>query len=94
MFTKTLAQEVAENNIRVISVAPGAIKTPINEDVWGNPDSLRDLLKKVAMPRLGEVDDIGKAVAFLCSDLASYITGVTLPVDGGMLLYPDFKHGG
>ena len=94
MFTKTLAQEVAENNIRVISVAPGAIKTPINKDVWGNPDSLRDLLNKVAMPRLGEVDDIGKAVAFLCSDLASYITGVTLPVDGGMLLYPDFKHGG
>lgn len=94
MFTKTLAQEVAENNIRVISVAPGAIKTPINRDVWGNPDSLADLLKKVAMPRLGEVSDIGSVVAFLCSDLASYVTGITVPVDGGMLLYPDFKHGG
>lgn len=94
MFTKTLAQELAESGIRVVAIAPGAIKTPINKDVWSNPDSLKDLLEKIAMPRLGEPDDIGKAAVFLASDLASYITGVTISVDGGMLIYPAFKHGG
>ncbi|CAC11337.1 probable glucose 1-dehydrogenase [Thermoplasma acidophilum] len=94
MFTKALAQELSDYNIRVVAIAPGAIKTPINKDVWGNPESLKDLLNKIAMPRLGEVDDIGQAAVFLASDLASYITGTTLLVDGGMALYPDFKHGG
>ena len=94
MFTKTLAQEVSESGIRVVSVAPGAIKTPINKDVWGNPDTYRDLLTKIAMPRMGETKDIAEAVTFLVSDMASYITGTTLVVDGGMLLYPAFKHGG
>ncbi len=94
MFTKTLAQELAEFGVRVVAIAPGAIKTPINKDVWGNPESLKDLLEKIAMPRLGEPDDIGKAAVFLASDLASYITGVTISVDGGMLIYPAFKHGG
>ncbi|KAA8922626.1 SDR family oxidoreductase [Thermoplasma sp.] len=94
MFTKALAQELSDYGIRVVAIAPGAIKTPINKDVWGNPESLKDLLDKIAMPRLGEVDDIGQAAVFLASDLASYITGTTLLVDGGMALYPDFKHGG
>lgn len=94
MLTKTLAQEVSESGIRVVSVAPGAIKTPINKDVWGNPDTYKDLLTKIAMPRMGETGDIAKAVTFLASDMASYITGTTLVVDGGMLLYPAFKHGG
>ncbi len=94
MFTKTLAQEVSESGIRVVAVAPGAIKTPINKDVWGNPDTYRDLLTKIAMPRMGETSDIAQAVTFLVSDTASYITGTTLVVDGGMLIYPAFKHGG
>ena len=94
MFTKTLAQEVSESGIRVVAVAPGAIKTPINKDVWGNPDTYRDLLTKIAMPRMGETSDIAQAVTFLASDIASYITGTTLVVDGGMLIYPAFKHGG
>ncbi|MCL4341112.1 MAG: glucose 1-dehydrogenase [Candidatus Thermoplasmatota archaeon] len=94
MFTKTLAQEVSESGIRVVSVAPGAIKTPINKDVWGNPETYKDLLTKISMPRMGETGDIAKAVAFLSSDMASYVTGTTLVVDGGMLLYPAFKHGG
>lgn len=94
MLTKTMAQEVGDTGIRVVSVAPGAIKTPINKDVWGDPENLKDLLKKVSMPRLGEPSDIARTVAFLASDLASYITGTTIVVDGGMLLYPDFKHGG
>ncbi len=94
MFTKTVAQEVATQGVRVLAIAPGAIKTPINADVWRNPDSLRDLDRKIAMCRLGEPDEIGKVAAFLVSDLASYITGTTLAVDGGMLIYPDFSHGG
>jgi len=94
MFSKTLAQEVAGLGIRVIAVAPGAIKTPINADVWQDPKGLADLDAKIPLRRIGEPDEIGHAIAFLCSDLASYITGITVAVDGGMLLYPDFRHGG
>jgi glucose 1-dehydrogenase len=94
MFTKTLAQETADKGIRVVAVAPGAIQTPINEAVWGNPETLKDLDEKIAMGRLGHAEEVANAVAFLSSDLASYITGTTLSVDGGMLLYPDFRHGG
>jgi glucose 1-dehydrogenase len=94
MFTKTVAQEVATDGIRVLAIAPGAIRTPINADVWGHPDSLRDLDEKIAMARPGEPEEIGRVAAFLVSDLASYITGTTLAVDGGMLIYPDFNHGG
>jgi glucose 1-dehydrogenase len=94
MFTKTVAQEVATQGVRVIAIAPGAIRTPINADVWNNPEGLRDLDEKIAMNRIGEPDEIGRVAAFLASDLASYITGTTVAVDGGMLIYPDFGHGG
>ena len=94
MFTKTLAQETADKGIRVVALAPGAIQTPINESVWSDPQSLKDLDKKISMGRLGKPQEIGNVVAFLASDLASYITGTTLAVDGGMLIYPDFRHGG
>lgn len=94
MFSKTLAQEVAEQGIRVIAIAPGAIKTPINANVWQDPKGLADLDAKIPMGRIGEPEEIGHTIAFLCSDLAGYITGVTVAIDGGMLLYPDFRHGG
>ena len=94
MLTKTLAQEVAGQGVRVLALAPGAIKTPINADVWHNPQGLADLNRKIAMGRMGEPEEIARVAAFLVSDLASYITGVTLAVDGGMLLYPDFRQGG
>jgi NAD(P)-dependent dehydrogenase (short-subunit alcohol dehydrogenase family) len=94
MFNKTLAQEVAADGIRVVAIAPGAIKTPINANVWGDPKGLADLDAKIPMGRIGEPAEIGRTVAFLCSDLAGYITGVTVAIDGGMLLYPDFRHGG
>ncbi|EGQ63738.1 glucose 1-dehydrogenase, putative, partial [Acidithiobacillus sp. GGI-221] len=83
-----------DKGIRVVAIAPGAIKTPINKAVWGNPDSLKDLDDKIAMERLGTPEEIGHVAAFLASDLASYVTGTTIAVDGGMLIYPDFRHGG
>ena len=94
MFTRTLAQETAEHGVRVVSVAPGAIKTPINAAVWQDAAGRADLLEKIPMERIGEPKDIGRVIAFLASDLASYVTGTTVAVDGGMLLYPDFREGG
>lgn len=94
MMTKTLAQEVADKGVRVLALAPGAIRTPINQAVWDNPKGLADLDEKIAMGRMGEPEEIGRVAAFLVSDLASYITGTSIAVDGGMLIYPDFRHGG
>jgi len=94
MLTKTLAQEAAPHGVRVLAVGPGAIKTPINRAVWGDPEGLADLETKIPMQRMGETDEIGRAVTFLASDAASYITGTTVFVDGGMLDYASFSHGG
>lgn len=94
MFTKTLAQETADQGIRVLAIAPGAIQTPINQTVWSNPVTLQDLDRKIAMGRMGTSREIANVAAFLVSDLASYMTGTTVAVDGGMLIYPDFRHGG
>ena len=94
MLTKTLAQETADKGIRVLSIAPGAIKTAINKSVWEDPKMLKDLDNKIAMGVPGDSKDVANAVLFAASDLASYMTGTTLVVDGGMLIYPDFRHGG
>jgi NAD(P)-dependent dehydrogenase (short-subunit alcohol dehydrogenase family) len=94
MLTKTLAQEVAPFGVRVLSLAPGAIKTPINQDVWNNPDSLKDLLEKIPLKRMGNTEEIGKMTVVLCSDIASYLTGSSVFVDGAMTDYPDFAKGG
>ncbi len=94
MLTKTLAQEAAPAGVRVVALAPGAIKTPINKNVWDDPDSLKDLLTKIPMDRMGKTEEIGRMAVVLCSDAASYLTGTTVFVDGGMTLYPSFTHGG
>lgn len=94
MLTKTIAQEAGPFGIRVLSLAPGAIKTPINKNVWGNPDTLKDLLEKIPFGRMGESSEVARTVAFLVSDAASYITGSTIFVDGAMVDYADFSHGG
>ena len=83
MLTKTLAQEAAPHGVRVLAVGPGAIKTAINRSVWNNPSRLKDLLGKIPLHRMGEPDDIARAVVFLLSDAASYINGQVLHVDGG-----------
>lgn len=94
MLTKTIAQEAASFNVRVLALAPGAVKTTINENVWDNKEGLKDLLDKIPMGRIGEPEEIAKMAVVLVSDVASYVTGRTIFVDGGMTDYPEFAHGG
>jgi glucose 1-dehydrogenase len=94
LMMKSLAQEVAEQKIRVNGIAPGAIKTNINKSVWSDPVQAEALLKLIPYGRIGEPDDVAKAVVWLASDEADYVTGTTLFVDGGMTLYPEFREGG
>jgi len=94
LLMKTLAQEMAPHRIRANSIAPGAIKTQINRSAWETPQAAAELLKLIPYGRLGEPEDIGSVAAWLASDEADYITGTTIFVDGGMLLYPGFRTGG
>jgi glucose 1-dehydrogenase len=94
LLMKSIAQELAPYKIRVNSVAPGAIRTPINTAAWSTPEAYAELMKLVPYKRIGEPDDIARAVAWLASDSADYVTGATLFVDGGMTLYPGFATGG
>lgn len=94
LMMKSIAQEVAPHRIRVNSICPGAIRTPINRDAWATPEAYADLLKLIPYKRIGEVDDIGRAAVWLASDDADYVHGTSLFVDGGMTLYPGFEAGG
>ena len=94
MLMKSLAQELAPQRIRVNSICPGAIKTPINTAAWATPEAEAELLRLVPYGRVGEPADIGRAAAWLVSDEADYVTGTSLFVDGGMTLYPGFGTGG
>jgi glucose 1-dehydrogenase len=94
LLMKSIAQELAPHRIRVNSVGPGAIRTPINTAAWSTPEAYADLMRLVPYKRIGEPDDIAQAVAWLASDAADYVTGATLFVDGGMTLYPGFATGG
>jgi NAD(P)-dependent dehydrogenase (short-subunit alcohol dehydrogenase family) len=80
--------------VAVLVVAPGAIKTPINRAVWANPKGMRDLESKIPMGRIGEPEEIARIVLMMVSDAASYITGQSIFVDGGMTDYPSFSQGG
>lgn len=94
MLVQSLAQEVAEDGIRVNGIAPGAIRTPINEDAWATPEALEKLLRLIPYGRIGEPEDVANAALWLASDAADYVTGTTLFVDGGMALYPEFRRNG
>lgn len=94
MLMRSLAQEVAPRRIRVNSIAPGAIRTPINTGAWSTPQAYEDLMRLVPYKRIGEPDDVARAAVWLASDAADYVTGATLYVDGGMTLYPGFATGG
>lgn len=94
MMMKSIAQEFAPSKIRVNSIGPGAIKTPINQEAWATPEAEKKLLELIPYNRVGVVEDIGAAAVWLASDESDYVTGITLFVDGGMTLYPGFSTNG
>lgn len=94
MMMKSLAQELAPHRVRVNAIGPGAIRTPINTAAWDTPEAYAELMKLVPYGRIGEPEDIAQVAVFLASDMADYINGVTLFVDGGMTCYPGFATGG
>lgn len=94
LMMKSIAQEVAGERIRVNSICPGAIRTPINRPAWETSEAYDALMTLIPYNRIGEVDDIGRAAAWLASDESDYIQGASIIVDGGMCLYPGFAAGG
>jgi NAD(P)-dependent dehydrogenase (short-subunit alcohol dehydrogenase family) len=86
-LTKALAIELSPQGIRVNAIGPGMIATPLNADARQNPDYMANFAQRIPLGRLGEPADIAGPAVFLASDLARYVTGVTLPVDGGFLAY-------
>lgn len=94
MMMKSMAQELAPKKIRVNSIGPGAIQTPINKVAWETPQALNELLTLIPYGRIGQPEDIGKVAVWLASDDSDYVNGTTIFVDGGMLLYPGFSTNG
>ena len=90
MMTKTMALELAQENIRVNAVAPGAIETDMNEELKEDKAELNKVLRRIPLQRIGTSEEVANMVEFLASDKASYVTGSTFFVDGGMTLYPSF----
>lgn len=94
LMMKSIAQELAPHKIRVNSIAPGAIKTPINRQAWETPEARQELLELIPYGRIGEPEDVAQAAVWLASDASDYVHGTTLYIDGGMTLYPAFASGG
>lgn len=94
LLMQSMAQELAVEKIRVNAIAPGAIKTPINKSAWESEAGERALRELVPYGRIGEPTDVAQAAVWLASDLADYVVGTTLFIDGGMALYPGFRQGG
>jgi len=82
-LTKQLALELGPRGIRVNAVAPGLVKTRFAEALWGNEEILKRVLESTALGRIGSPEEIGRVVAFLASDDASYLTGEVVVIDGG-----------
>ena len=87
MLTKTLACELARHRIRVNAVAPGVIRSPMLDGMTEEGKGISRILARVPLGRLGTAQEVGAAVAFLCSSAAAYITGAVLPVDGGWMAF-------
>lgn len=94
MFMQSLAQEFGDRKIRVNSICPGAIQTPINTDAWATPAALNSLMTLIPYNRIGVPGDIGKLAVFLASDDSDYITGASIFIDGGMTVFEGFATGG
>lgn len=94
MLMQSICQEYAPKKIRCNSIAPGAIKTDINKDVWSTKEGKEKMLKLIPYGRIGEPEDIGSIASWLASDESEYINGTTIFVDGGMTCYPGFTQNG
>jgi glucose 1-dehydrogenase len=95
LLMKSIAQELAPLKIRVNSLSPGAIRTPMNVEKLGSPEEYKSiLLDHIPVKRIGEPEDVGRAAVWLVSDDSEYVHGATLYIDGGMTLYPEFAAGG
>ncbi len=85
MLCRNLALELAPFGIRLVNVGPGAIATPINEEILRDSDKKRALEKEIPMQRIGQPEEVAKLVSYLASDHAAYITGTTVFIDGGLM---------
>jgi len=94
MLMKSIAQEFAPHRVRINSIAPGAIRTPINTAAWSTPEAYQSLMTLVPYKRIGEPADIARTAVWLASDESDYLVGATIFVDGGMTLYPGFTENG
>ena len=94
MLMQTMAQEYGRQKIRVNSICPGAIKTPINTTAWSTPEAYNSLMNLIPYNRIGVPEDIGKLAVFLASDDSDYITGASIFIDGGMTVFEGFATGG
>jgi len=90
-LTRTFALEYADRGIRVNAIAPGATATPINRPWVEDPVKYEEVVRHIPLNRVGTAEEMAAATAFLCSDEASYITGQTLYIDGGLTIYADFR---
>ncbi len=90
LLMETAARELADKQIRVLNIAPGAIVTPINRFVLDDPEQKHAVESEIPLGRMGQPEEIAAAVAWAASEEASYVTGTTLVIDGGMSLYPKF----
>ena len=94
MFMQSLAQEYGSKGIRVNSICPGAIQTPINTAAWSTPQALNSLMTLIPYNRIGQPMDIANLAVFLSSDASDYITGASIFIDGGMTVFEGFAEGG
>jgi glucose 1-dehydrogenase len=90
LLMQTAARELAPHKIRLVNIAPGAIATPINDFVLNDPEAMHEVESEIPLGTFGQPEQIAAAVVWAASDEASYVTGTTIVVDGGMSLYPRF----
>jgi glucose 1-dehydrogenase len=85
MLARTICLELAPHNITVNNIGPGAVSTPINRDVEADPEKMNTLLNEIPLHRMGQPEEIAQLALYLASDAASYVTGSTFFIDGGLM---------